>query len=235
MHENSVSESKLYLSFRELCESKHVKVEFKKVGSSLDPESGQPSAFTTRQEWRDVILGPDLSESTPRVTELGCRWRSVDPNHPELNGEFRVRNIFKAFLRPAPDLAWEKAPEEEKKLVAEFRTIDDTPRSATGLLTAVRVQPQVNPLELWYYDKDLSRYPGHETDYIRLDLDYSEYMRVLPVTKGTFGWQYLYADVSLHGLGSQVVENLQTMLEVFPRVFPEYDYSDLRTRLEARL
>lgn len=198
--------------------------------------AGKPAEFDLRPEWQDVILDPRLDEATPWITELGCSWRGADrKNVPEIHGEFRVRNIYDALLRRAPDLAWEKAPDAEKQLVAAFRTIDDTPRSGVGLLTAIRVQPHVNPLEIWYYDKDLSRYPGYATDYTRLDLDYTEYMEMLPVTKGAFRWQYLFSDVSLRGLGRQVISNLEAMLELFPIAFPEYDYAPLRARLEARL
>ncbi|WP_327190340.1 hypothetical protein [Streptomyces xinghaiensis] len=236
MREYSASESELYRSFDTLLESSILKIDFENVGDFTDPGAGIPSSFSERPEWKDVILDPHLGEATPWITELACRWRSASRKKtPEIQGEFRVRNVYDSLLRPAPDLAWEKAPDAEKQLVSEFRTIDDTPRSGTGLLTAIRVQRHVNPLEIWYYDKDLSRSPEHGSDFIRLELDYAEYMKVLPVTKGTFGWQYLFAPVSLRNLGKRVINNLEAMLEVFPTAFPEYDYTPLQARLEARL
>ncbi|QNE74111.1 hypothetical protein F0344_05375 [Streptomyces finlayi] len=236
MREYSAIESALYASFDRLLESDILEIDFESVGTFTDPSAGKPSEFDEQSEWKDVILDHRFDEATPWITELACRWRSVKRKRaPEIHGEFRVRNIYDALLKNAPDLTWERASDTEKQLVAEFRTIDDTPRSGAGLLTAVRVQPHVNPLELWYYDKDLSRYPGHATDYVRLDLDYVEYMKVLPVTKGTFGWQYLFSDISLCGLERHVVENLEAMLDAFPTAFPEYDYAPLRARLEARL
>ncbi|MCZ0990727.1 hypothetical protein [Streptomyces diastatochromogenes] len=236
MREYSAIESELYASFDAILESEALEVDFEKVGAFTDPSAGRPSGFEVQSEWNGVILSPRLDEATPWITELACCWRSVRRKKmPEIHGEFRVRNIYESLLRSAPDLAWEKAPDSEKRLVAEFRTIDDTPRSGAGLLAAIRVQPNVDPLEIWYYDKDLSRYPGHSSDYVRLDLDYREYMKMLSVTKGTFGWQYLFSDVTLSGLSGQVSENLEAMLEVFPVAFPQYDYTPLRERLEARL
>ncbi|AEM85038.1 hypothetical protein [Streptomyces violaceusniger] len=236
MREYSAIESNLYDSFDKLLKSDVLEIDFENVGTFTDPSTGKSSEFEVRPEWKDVILDPRLDEATPWITELACRWRSVARKKtPEIHGEFRIRNIYDALLRRAPDLAWEKASREEKQLVAEFRTIDDTPRSGAGLITAIRVQPHVNPLEVWYYDKDLSRYPGHQIDYVRLDIDYVEYMKVLPITKGTFGWQYLFSDISLSSLGTHVATNLEAMLEVFPTTFPEYDYTPLRERWEARL
>ncbi|MDQ1039743.1 hypothetical protein QFZ75_006159 [Streptomyces sp. V3I8] len=234
MREYSPIESALYASFDNLLESSLVEIDFESVGDFTDPSAGKPAEFDERPEWEDVILA-GLLEATPWITELACSWRSAKRKKtPQIRGEFRVRNIYDALLKPAPDLAWEKAPDDEKRLVAEFRTIDETPRSGAGLLTAIRVQKHVDPLQIWYYDKDLSRYPGNATDYVPLDIDYVEYMKNLAVTKGIFGWQYLFSDVSLSGLDRQVVANLEAMLDIFPTVFPEHDYTPLRDRLEAR-
>lgn len=56
------------------------------------------------------------------------------------------------------------------------------------------------------------------------------------VTKGTAGWQYLFADVDFKSPWMQEVgSELKTMLATFPALFPQYDYAPLRARLEARL
>lgn len=69
-----------------------------------------------------------------------------------------------------------------------------------------------------------------------MDVDYCGYLAALLVTKGTYGWQYLFADVSLaDDIHHHTVENARRMLEVFPRLFPGYDYAPLAARLEARL
>ncbi|RJO78426.1 hypothetical protein D5S18_05940 [Nocardia panacis] len=92
----------------------------------------------------------------------------------------------------------------------------------------MRIQRGVSPLEIWFHDR--SDGP------VRLDLDYCGYLEALVRTKGCFGWQYLFADVSLadhehhHSL-----DNMRRMLEVFPKLFPEHDYTDLAERLNQRL
>ncbi|MGI5424124.1 hypothetical protein [Streptomyces sp. CA-179760] len=56
------------------------------------------------------------------------------------------------------------------------------------------------------------------------------------MTKGTFGWQYLFTDVSLRGDDfGETGRRLNDMLTVFPELFPGYDYQPLRSRLAARL
>lgn len=68
-----------------------------------------------------------------------------------------------------------------------------------------------------------------------MEVTYREYLDALLVTKGTYGWQYLYTDVSLgRGFGG-VRRYLQGMIELFPEIFPNHDYSPLVERLEARL
>ncbi|PUB22792.1 hypothetical protein C8K30_11214 [Promicromonospora sp. AC04] len=72
--------------------------------------------------------------------------------------------------------------------------------------------------------------------YNDLALSYPEYLDVLRLTKGVFGWQLLFVDVSLREPGLRPhLESITTMLEVFPSVFPQHDYAPLQGRLAARL
>ncbi len=69
-----------------------------------------------------------------------------------------------------------------------------------------------------------------------MDITYCQYLDALLLTKGTYGWQYLYTDISLRrGDFDETVRYLRGMLEVFPEIFPQHDYRELRERLEARL
>ena len=69
-----------------------------------------------------------------------------------------------------------------------------------------------------------------------MDIDYCAYLAALRVTKGTFGWQYLFTEVSLAEEDyKNTARRLTDMLDVFPRLFPAHDYSELRARLEERL
>ncbi|AOS64546.1 hypothetical protein [Actinoalloteichus hymeniacidonis] len=53
-------------------------------------------------------------------------------------------------------------------------------------------------------------------------------------TKGTYGWQFLFADISLRrGDFHEVAGYLQGMVDVFPELFPG-DYTELRDRLAER-
>ncbi|MEV0701148.1 hypothetical protein AB0I53_25015 [Saccharopolyspora sp. NPDC050389] len=70
----------------------------------------------------------------------------------------------------------------------------------------------------------------------RLDLDYAGYLEALRITKGTFGWQFLFADVSLSDDEFDVTcQFMEIMLDVFPKLFPEHDYEPLRARLAERV
>ncbi|QIP88024.1 hypothetical protein GLX30_32915 [Streptomyces sp. Tu 2975] len=206
--------------------------EMEELGEQLE---AAPGVFLLLPEWKDVPLGSELARRTPRFNGLGCRWRTKEPLAP-FEGEFWITDLFVALLQEPPDLAWEGTPAEESALYEQFRVVDSTPVAATGQFTAVRVQPGVAPLELWYYDMDLNTVEGRDRQYVRLELTYPDYLDALLLTKGTFGWQYLFADVSLRSEGfERVLFSLRSMVEAFPRLFPDHDYSDLRARLEARL
>ncbi|MFJ2202817.1 hypothetical protein ACIQPP_49155 [Streptomyces violaceusniger] len=94
----------------------------------------------------------------------------------------------------------------------------------------------MSPLEIWYCDiADIGGDP-YPPGYIKLDLSYSQYLEAPLLAKGVFGWQYLYAKMSLRDTSwSNVRNRLKVMVDVFPELFPQYDYTELRERFEARL
>ncbi|OKI38305.1 hypothetical protein A6A29_10030 [Streptomyces sp. TSRI0281] len=98
------------------------------------------------------------------------------------------------------------------------------------------MQPKVDPLEIWYSAiADIGGDP-YLPGFIKMNITYCQYLDAMILTKGTYGWQYLYTDISLsRGDFHETVKYLQGMLSVFPEIFPQHDYGDLRARLEARL
>ncbi|WP_436772458.1 hypothetical protein [Yinghuangia sp. YIM S09857] len=69
---------------------------------------------------------------------------------------------------------------------------------------------------------------------VRLNLTYPEYLETLLLTRGLFGWQYLYADPHDPGLGYRRTD-LRLGLALLEQAFPDDDFSDLRARSDAHL
>ncbi|MFE7107896.1 hypothetical protein ACFU98_22725 [Streptomyces sp. NPDC057575] len=211
------------------------------VNRSVTGELGRifeaaPALFSYLPDWQGVTFSHDLCVNSSRISEIANCWYSEPVGPESIGGEFRVTDLFSAVLKHAPDLAWSGSTAEEVEFFAQLRVVDDTPLAAMGQFAAVRVQPHSDPWEVWYYDMELNKVGGWDRQYVQLDLTYPEYLEHLAVTKGTFGWQYLFADVLLGHPDFESVKNqLTTMLEVFPRLFPAWDYADLSRRLEARL
>ncbi|MFE4020542.1 hypothetical protein ACFXPZ_24580 [Streptomyces sp. NPDC059101] len=187
-----------------------------------------------RKEWAGVILGEDLKERALRFSWLSCNWSSL-PARPEIYGEFNLPHLYFALTREPPQHN-DLATEAERSLFAELRTIDSAPIRATGESAFIRIEPQKNPLEIWYQDRYLFDEVHCTQGVRRMNLDYCAYLDALLMTKGAFGWHLLFVDVSLQGDAFRPhVENLQRMLETFPALFPQHDYAGLRARLEERL
>lgn len=223
----TVNEQTHLASLREIEDCGEISVE-----SSTQEPLGQDSSDVDdlaeiMPDLNGVIFSETLRRCALRFAHLACHWRHDDPNI-FLGGEFWVPAFFDGLFEPHPAIAWQGSSEDEKQLYREFRTIDDTPNSGSGTLAAVRLQAGKDPLEIWYYDPQVGP--------TMMDVDYCGYLAALLVTKGTYGWQYLFADVSLaDDIHHHTVENARRMLEVFPRLFPGYDYAPLAARLEARL
>jgi hypothetical protein len=229
-------EKELLLSQRELQECAQVTVERSVVGDLGEVFEDPPAVFGYLPEWNGVRLGRDLCVNSPRISELAVLWHTGS-SVGELHGEFRITDLFVALLKRAPEFSWQGVTQEEIDFHSELRVVDDTPVTALGHRSFIRKQRDVDPLEMWFYDMDLNRAHGWDTQFVRMDLTYVEYVRHLAVTKGVLGWQYLFVDgVRLSEPDfSAVATRLKTMLEVFPVLFPRHDYTVLRQRLEARL
>ncbi|MFE0251582.1 hypothetical protein [Streptomyces sp. NPDC059010] len=213
------------------------------VDRSVTGELGQifeetPVLFSYLPEWEGVTFSRDLCVHSPRITELANCWHSdLSADSEELHGEFRVADLFTAVRKHPPNLAWTGSTDDEREFFTQLRVVDETPLAATGQLAAIRIQQGVDPLEMWYYDMELTSVEGRTSQCVRLDLTYPAYLEQLAITKGTLGWQHLFTEEPPFGHPdfADVVQRLTTMLDVFPRLFPAWNYSELASRLEARL
>ncbi|MFC9651026.1 hypothetical protein [Streptomyces sp. NPDC056937] len=185
-------------------------------------------------EWADVMLSDELKECALRFVHLSCEW-SLASQDRKCTGEFSLPHLYLAITGDPPrhnDLAMES----ERALLADLRMIDSAPHRATGEAAFIRLEPHKETLEIWYQDRYLFDEQINTQGFLRMELNYCQYLDTLRLTKGAFGWQMLFVDASLRDGGFRAhVENLTTMLETFPAVFPQYDYTSLTNRLEARL
>ncbi|MFE0512694.1 hypothetical protein [Streptomyces sp. NPDC058964] len=174
----------------------------------------------------DLVLDPSSRSRVLRFRKLACQWEISGPG-PTLAGEFGLKNLYTSITTGPLEIAQDFSSAADRRLAAELRLLDDQPEGGAGSFTALRMQPGVPLPEIWHFTV------AH--GFCRLDVGYAEYLDRLLVTKGTYGWQYLFADVSLRDPEFiHVRGRLSAMLSVFPKLFPEHDYSDLRARLEAR-
>ncbi|MEV0049054.1 hypothetical protein AB0H34_00990 [Saccharopolyspora shandongensis] len=188
-------------------------------------------AFAELAEWDGVALDPALKNSYLRFSSLAACWWIPDPEYPDesvIAGEFDLNHIYSVVQgEPLTQRLYDPSP-EEFQLFTELRSFDGTGQSGVGHLSMLRFQPGVVNPEVWF---DTTA-QGHH----RLDLDYPGYLEALRITKGTFGWQFLFADVSLSDDEFEVTRQfMEIMLDVFPRLFPEHDYEPLRALLAERL
>jgi len=187
------------------------------------------------EDWDEVRLDEDMPGCALRFTDLGAQWETTG-DLPELYGEYRIWHFYDVFDHADGPAPMPDATDFQRRFLSELRCFDTTPRSGAGMMSFIRMRPNTGPLEIWYQDiADIGEDP-YPPGLLKLDITYSQYLDALLLTKGTYGWQYLYADVTLRGSGHQsTVDYLQRMLEIFPELFPQHDYRPLRKRLEARL
>ncbi|MFG2828970.1 hypothetical protein ACGFWI_16170 [Streptomyces sp. NPDC048434] len=214
----------------ELQEAEEVDVHFEERGNIEETVGEAPEAFALISEWHGIDLSPELQRAFLRFDGVSCHWHMAKGN-TSLNGEFSLRHLSAAMFATGDSLIHEDCSEAQRTLYSEFRIFDDHPRTGAGTLVALRVQDGTNDAispEIWHYDSSDGAF--------RLDIDYAEYLDALLITKGTHGWQYLYADVDLGDSGfGGIADDMRNMLEVFPTLFPDYEYEPLRRRLEERL
>ncbi|MEV4334876.1 hypothetical protein AB0K02_30900 [Streptomyces sp. NPDC049597] len=185
-------------------------------------------------DWEGVIFSGAMQACSLRFAELGAVWSTVG-NSPTIKGEFNLVNFHHALQVSDPGTS-RGVTDFQRSFLSQLCPIDRTPRSGAGMQTYIRMQADVDDLELWYSDIADIEQPPYPPGFIKLDINYCQYLEALLLTKGTYGWQYLFADVSLaSGEFTSKGNYLKNMLQVFPDLFPEHDYSSLVPRLEARL
>jgi len=186
-----------------------------------------PTEFANLEEFEGISLDPALQRCYFRFVSMSAAWEVVE-SEVSIAGEFDVTHISDALSGSPPELGWPNPSPAEAELLSQLRSFDGTTMTGGGHLTALRIQPGVRNPELWFDTGPLGVH--------RMDLDYCSYLEALRMTKGTFGWQYLFTEVSLAqddhaGTG----QRLRGMIDLFPRLFPDHDYTELRARLEERL
>ncbi|MEU2085369.1 hypothetical protein ABZ569_26330 [Streptomyces albus] len=174
----------------------------------------------------DMPLDRSFRDCHFRFERLGSAWQSAEGEDHFIAGEFCLEPLETAVLNQTPLELWAHMTPEQERLQSELRGIDGTPEWGTGHLAALRVQPGAEQPEIWF-DKT-------GDTYYELDLDYQGYLDALRVTKGTFGWQYLFTESPLSSDSSTAVR-LRTMLGLFPKWFPGHDYKPFRRRLDMAL
>jgi hypothetical protein len=173
-------------------------------------------------EWR-VRLDDALRSYHFAADEYHAAWTATDGS---VCGEFCLRNIYDCLVGWHPPLEGpEFLPPGDRRVLAALRIFDEAPFAGAGAVAGMRVPPDGGEPEIWFYVA--TRAVLH-----RLHLDYGTYLETLLLTKGAFGWQYLFADVDLTAPQHyDDAANLSAMLNVFPGYFPSHDYDPLRERL----
>ncbi|WP_328869525.1 hypothetical protein OHT76_05065 [Streptomyces sp. NBC_00287] len=216
--------AKLLQKIRETAEFDVHLAQFDEIVSLFDVAE---TVFEELAEEDDLPLSRRIQEYFFRYGAVEAAWRSRRPD-TALVGEFKLHHIMSAVGNMRMTRYWKGEDDEERALYKDLRIIDDTPQTGSGRMSLLRATPGATDPEVWFFDMRQGAMP--------MELDYPAYVETLMVTKGVIGWQYLYCEPDRCGEGFFPLEDgLKEMLDVFPRLFPDHDYTDLRARLEERL
>lgn len=214
-------EARWYALCAALDEHPEIKVRYR-IDGGLDPRFDDAEAAWT------AVMGhesaPDgLAACFHRFRELGRQWDSL---HDGTGGEFFLTDL--AHARPQAYESWiESWKGGERFPSSELRIIDEHPVTGTGSYAGIRLRPDGAEPELWW---STIRYADWQ-----LDLGYRQYLDTLLLTRGAFGWQFLFTGAPL---GSEefdaLRERLARTLDELPVLFPEDDFTLLRRRFEER-
>ncbi|MGW5466658.1 hypothetical protein [Streptomyces chartreusis] len=227
MNDLTAGERRLQNMLDELQGAPDVSIHASKPGTVDPAPRDADDVFAEFARSTGVILDPRLKTCFFRFGRFAARW-SLEASPNGLSGEFNVMHLSDVAVTEAPPTDLESLTPAEQDLYRELRVFDDQPESGTGAFAALRLRPGTPNPEVWYHDFHVGGF--------KLDIDYCQYLQQLVITKGAIGWQYLFCDVSFEDDDFlEVGDAMAEMLEVFPRIFPAHDYTDLRARLEARL
>ncbi|MEK2476009.1 hypothetical protein [Streptomyces noursei] len=184
-------------------------------------------AFDGMAEYYDLPLSGRVRGHFFRHNDIETYWRSARPDSA-LVGEFGLTHLYRSVVEKHLADTWEGTDDAERELHGELRIFDDTPHTGSGRMATLRAAPGTTDPEIWFFDM--------REGALEMDIDYPTYLDTLLITKGTIGWQYLYCEAGFGDPGfTPIVDGLREMLDVFPRLFPDHDYSDLRARLQERM
>ncbi|MFJ5047949.1 hypothetical protein [Streptomyces sp. NPDC088719] len=174
----------------------------------------------------DGPLPTGLTRNFHRHSKLSFAWRSLEP-FEAIAGEFHLIHIAEALIRGPREEQIAKTDSEVDQLVAELKIFETHPVGGTGTYSALRLIPDQNSPEIWYFD--LRQGPT------RLHISYGDYLDAMLRTKGLYDWQYLYAEPDPSNYGMRVsMPYLSDGLTLLAERFPNDDLSDLLIRLEDR-
>ncbi|KDN77075.1 hypothetical protein DF19_12830 [Streptomyces olindensis] len=197
-----------------------------RLGDISPPLDEAPRIFDKLANRHGLSFGQEARDHFFRFDEVETYWRLNRPDS-ELVGEFHLTHVYRSVMENGLHHTWEGTDDEERALHRELKVFDDTPRTGSGRMAMLRARRGTTDPEIWYFDM-------HEGAML-MDLGYADYLDTLLITKGTIGWQYLYCSAGFGDPGfTPLADGLKEMLDVFPRLFPEYDYSDLKARLRER-
>jgi hypothetical protein len=169
----------------------------------------------------------DMRNCFMRFRNIGAYWYSTDPDSP-VGGEFNLIHLSEC-IRLGPPLwhsrsAWSP---EQRALFSQFRVFDSHYESGAGTLGCLRMMPDGEPPEIWFYDNSRGA--------CKLNITYCAYLDNVRITKGAHGWQYLFSDISLTEPGNtHLAGSLAETLDFLETALPDHDYTPLRTRLSSK-
>ncbi|MFI8420278.1 hypothetical protein [Streptomyces sp. NPDC085479] len=177
------------------------------------------------EELYDVVPDPSLADHHIRYSEFGIHWAEVGDS-VGAGGEFVLRELAGAIMSGPPD-SENVRDDAQRDLFRQLRVIDYQPEGGVAAFSAVRLNGRFIDPRVWVY-----RFPYGAFE---LDLDYRGYLEALLLTKGFYGWQFLYSDVQLTGAKYEpIVRLIRTGLDFLAAVFPDSRYEELEVRLSER-
>ncbi|WP_067812852.1 hypothetical protein [Actinomadura kijaniata] len=198
--------------------------------TTVDVLTDPDRVFADIAERTGLTLASRVREHFFPADRVQVFWYST--GEPDLRGEFCLKHLHWALVRgEVPQDAFGAVSRDPAKMevLGQLRLLDQEPMAGTGRLTALRITPGEDDPQVWLYDTNHERLQP-------LDLDYAGYLENLLITKGAYGWQYLFADVDFNEPEfHDTARHLSDVLRVFPEMFPGHDYAPLQERLEARL
>jgi hypothetical protein len=184
------------------------------------------AGFSVLEELFGVTLDPVLTNYHIRHSELGIHWYAAGTSVLG-GGEFVLRELVDALISGPPN-ADDTRDDDERELFQQLRVVDYLPEGGSWSFSAVRLTGGTIAPRMWVYWFPLGAFA--------LDLDYRGYLEALLLTRGFYGWQFLYADVRLAGMRyAPLVDLIRTGLGLLKEALPDRRYAELETRLAERL